>query len=114
MTMNEIVRSVRPAGAIGVLGVFVPEDPKGPDALSEKGAMAFDFGLFWSKGQRIGTGQTRVTKYNHFLCDLIASGRAMPSFIVSHELPLAKAPEAYEHFDAREDGWTKVVLKPAA
>jgi len=28
--------------------------------------------------------------------------------------PLAEAPEAYEHFDAREDGWTKIVLKPAA
>jgi threonine dehydrogenase-like Zn-dependent dehydrogenase len=55
-----------------------------------------------------------VKKYNRFLCDLIATGRAKPSFIVSHELPLAEAPEAYEHFDAREDGWTKVVLKPAA
>jgi hypothetical protein len=21
-------------------------------------------------------------------------------------------PSAYEHFDARDDGWTKVVLKP--
>jgi glutathione-independent formaldehyde dehydrogenase len=69
-----------------VVGVFVPEDPKGPDTLSKKGAMAFDFGLFWSKGQRIGTGQTSVKKYNRFLCDLIASGRAKPSFIVSHEL----------------------------
>jgi glutathione-independent formaldehyde dehydrogenase len=35
MTMNEIVRSVRATGAIGVVGVFVPEDPKGPDALQE-------------------------------------------------------------------------------
>jgi len=40
--------------------------------------------------------------------------RAKPSVIVSHELPLEKAPEGYEHFDARDDGWTKVVLKPAA
>jgi glutathione-independent formaldehyde dehydrogenase len=27
---------------------------------------------------------------------------------------LAEAPDVYRHFDAREDGWTKVVLKPAA
>jgi glutathione-independent formaldehyde dehydrogenase len=31
---------------------------------------------------------------------------------VSHELPLDQAPEAYQHFDARDDGWTKVVLHP--
>jgi threonine dehydrogenase-like Zn-dependent dehydrogenase len=37
--------------------------------------------------------------------------KAKPSFIVSHELPLAEAPEAYKHFDARDNGWTKVVLK---
>jgi threonine dehydrogenase-like Zn-dependent dehydrogenase len=34
--------------------------------------------------------------------------------LVSHELPLEQAPDAYRHFDAREDGWTKVVLKLAA
>jgi threonine dehydrogenase-like Zn-dependent dehydrogenase len=31
---------------------------------------------------------------------------------VSHNLPLEQAPDAYKHFDAREDGWTKVVLNP--
>ena len=41
------------------------------------------------------------------------AGKAEPSFIVSHELPLDQAPEAYEHFDNRDDGWTKVVLHPA-
>jgi glutathione-independent formaldehyde dehydrogenase len=29
-------------------------------------------------------------------------------------LPLEQAPNAYQHFDARDNGWTKVVLKPAA
>jgi glutathione-independent formaldehyde dehydrogenase len=31
---------------------------------------------------------------------------------VSHRLPLAEAPRAYERFDRREAGYTKVVLKP--
>jgi threonine dehydrogenase-like Zn-dependent dehydrogenase len=31
---------------------------------------------------------------------------------VSHELSLEEAPDAYKHFDARDDGWTKVVLRP--
>ena len=43
---------------------------------------------------------------------MIAEGKAKPSFIISHELPLDRAAEGYENFDARKDGWTKVVLKP--
>jgi threonine dehydrogenase-like Zn-dependent dehydrogenase len=43
---------------------------------------------------------------------VIAEGKAKPSFIISHELPLARAAEGYENFDARKDGWTKVILKP--
>ncbi len=34
--------------------------------------------------------------------------------VVSHKLSLHDAPNAYQHFDAREDGWTKVILKPTA
>lgn len=48
------------------------------------------------------------------LCELIHAGKAQPSFIVSHQLPLNDAPEAYQHFGARDEGWTKVILKPAA
>jgi threonine dehydrogenase-like Zn-dependent dehydrogenase len=113
-TMNKLVRSVRPTGAIGLVGVFVPQDPKAGDGLMKQGQVAFDLGLFFHKGLRMGSGQTPVKAYNRKLCQLIAAGKAEPSFLVSHELPLADAPEAYKHFDAREDGWTKVVLKPAA
>jgi threonine dehydrogenase-like Zn-dependent dehydrogenase len=71
-------------------------------------------GQFWYKGQRMATGQANVKSYNRKLRDLIATGRATPSFIVSHQLPLDDAPRAYHHFDARDEGWTKVVLRPAA
>ena len=114
MTMNDLVKSVRPTGRLGVVGVFVPEDPKGPDKMAKQGEIAFEFGEFWSKGLSMGTGQAPVKAYNRYLCRLIQEGRANPSFIVSHELSLDEAPEAYEHFDARDEGWTKVILKPAA
>ncbi len=112
-TMNRLVRSVRATGVIGVVGVFVPEDPKSPDELMKKGRIAFDFGEFFSKGLRVGSGQANVKAYNRELRDLIHMGRAKPSFVVSHRLRLDAAPDAYAHFDAREDGWTKVVLKAA-
>jgi glutathione-independent formaldehyde dehydrogenase len=99
-------------GSIGVVGVFVAKDPKGADALAKKGQIAFNFGEFFTKGQRIGTGQANVKAYNRQLCRLIEQGKASPSFIVSHELPLDQAPDGYRHFDAREEGWTKIVVKP--
>lgn len=51
---------------------------------------------------------------NRRLAQLIHHGRTTPSRIISHRLTLAEGPDAYKHFDARDDGWTKVVLKPAA
>lgn len=112
LTMNNLVSSVAATGTIGVVGVFLPLDPGAGDKLAQQGQIAFDFGQFWIKGQRMGTGQANVKAYNRKLRDLIAAGIAKPSFIISHELPLSEAPAAYRHFDARDKGWTKVVLKP--
>jgi glutathione-independent formaldehyde dehydrogenase len=114
MTMNDLVKSVKFTGGIGVVGVFVPQDPAPQDPLYAQGEIVFDCGLCWFKGQTIGTGQCNVKAYNRQLRDLIFAGRAKPSFIVSHALALDEAPAAYRHFDDRDDGWTKVVLKNAA
>ena len=82
--------------------------------LARQGKIAFDLGLFFQKGQHMGSGQTNVKAYNRRLCRLIHAGRAKPSFLVSHHMTLHEAPDAYRHFDARDNGWTKVVLRPAA
>ena len=112
MTLNNLVQSVKFTGTIGVVGVYVPQDPGSADQLSKQGETIFDWGLFWFKGLTIGSGQCNVKAYNRQLLDLIHVGKAKPSFIVSHQLPLDEAPNAYQHFDARDNGWTKVVLKP--
>jgi glutathione-independent formaldehyde dehydrogenase len=114
MTMNNLVASVRETGRIGVVGVFPSQDPKSPDALEKEGQIAFDVGKYFEKGLSMGSGQTNVKTYNRRLSKLIEAGKAKPSFLVSHELGLEEAEEAYQHFDARDQGWTKVVLKPAA
>jgi glutathione-independent formaldehyde dehydrogenase len=46
------------------------------------------------------------------LRDLNIAGRAKPSDIVSHRLPLAQAPDALQKFDQRIDGYLKVILDP--
>jgi threonine dehydrogenase-like Zn-dependent dehydrogenase len=115
LTLNGLIDSVRFTGDIGVVGVFLPQDPGGAEAQGEleaQGKVPIDFGMMWFKGQHMGTGQAPVKRYNRALRDLIAGGKAKPSFVVSHELSLDEAPTAYEHFDARDEGWTKVVLHP--
>ncbi|WP_169988677.1 glutathione-independent formaldehyde dehydrogenase [Microbispora sp. H10836] len=113
MTLNNLVKSVRFAGTIGVVGVFIAMDPGSPDDLYKQGEIAFDYGMFWFKGQTMGNGQCNVKNYNRQLCTLIHEGKARPSWVVSHELDLDDAPGGYEHFDQRDPGWTKVVLHPA-
>jgi threonine dehydrogenase-like Zn-dependent dehydrogenase len=103
---------VRFTGGIGVVGAFVPQDPGGPDELEQQGQVVFDFGMFSFKGQHMGSGQCPVKRYNRYLRNLIHVGKAKPSWIVSHELPLTEAREGYQHFDSRDNGWTKVVLVP--
>ncbi|MFJ9870083.1 glutathione-independent formaldehyde dehydrogenase [Streptomyces sp. NPDC101165] len=110
--LNSIIETVRPTGALGIPGLYVPADPGGPDEQAKKGRLMVSIGKLFEKGLRLGTGQCNVKRYNRQLRDLIISGRARPSFVVSHELPLAEAPTAYEKFDKRIEGYTKVVLHP--
>ena len=102
LTLNNLVRSVKPGGGLGVVGLYEPTDINGEDELAKKGQIKFDMGLFFQKALSMGSGQANVKKYNRFLMRLIQSGKAKPSFIVSHQLPLSEAPGAYKSFDERE------------
>jgi threonine dehydrogenase-like Zn-dependent dehydrogenase len=62
LTLNGLIDAVRFTGHLGVVGVFLPEDPGGKEA--------------------------------------------------QNEIDLAQAPDAYNNFDERNDGWTKVVMHP--
>jgi glutathione-independent formaldehyde dehydrogenase len=114
LVLDNLVKVVRSTGGIGVVGVYLPQDPGAATEEAKQGRIGFDYGTFFSKGQRMGTGQCPVMRYNRHLRDLIITGRAQPSFLVSHELPLAEAADGYRHFDDRDAGWTKVLLRPAA
>ncbi len=114
LVLDNLVQVVRSTGAIGVVGVYMPEDPDAATEQAKHGRVAWQYGTFFTKGQRMGTGQCPVKRYNRELRDLIIAGRASPSMIVSHELELTEAPMGYDNFDKRVDGWTKVLLHPTS
>lgn len=112
IVLNSLVETVRPTGWLGVPGLYVPSDPGGVNEAAKSGMLLVAIGRLFEKGLRVGTGQANVKRYNRQLRDLIMQDRAKPSFVVSHELPLDQAPSAYEKFDKRVEGYTKVVLHP--
>jgi len=112
VVINSLVQAVRPTGRLGIPGLYLPADPGAPDAAAKQGMLLVAVGKLFEKGLRLGTGQCNVKRYNRQLRDLIITGRAKPSFVVSHELPLDQAPLAYEKFDKRIEGYTKVLLHP--
>jgi glutathione-independent formaldehyde dehydrogenase len=114
VVLNTLVEAVRATGLIGVVGLYVRHDPGAPSEAAKHGNLLLAMGRLFEKGLRFGTGQANVKAYNRQLRDLIIAGRARPSFVVSKELPLTEAPDAYARFDAREEGYSKVVLKPSS
>ncbi|GLU48533.1 glutathione-independent formaldehyde dehydrogenase [Nocardiopsis ansamitocini] len=112
VVLNALVHTVRPTGALGVPGLYLPSDPGGVDEESKHGRLLFEVGKMFEKGLRMGTGQANVKSYNRQLRDLITTGKATPSFVVTKEVPLADAAVSYERFDRREEGYTKVIMHP--
>ena len=79
MTLNNLVKSVRATGGLGIVGVFT-KDPKSPDKLLHEGEVAFDVATYFEKGLTTGSGQCDVKRYNRRLRELIHLDDARPSF----------------------------------
>jgi len=110
--LEALVEVVRPTGGIGVPGLYMPQDPSAKDPSEAKGYLVLPFAKLFFKGITLRPGLCDVKAYNRQLRDLIISGKAKPSFVISHNLSLDDAPLAYEKFAKREDGYTKILLHP--
>ena len=114
IVLNQLIYTVRATGRLGIVGLYLPNDPGAPSDEAKGGRLLVEIGKLFERGLSFGTGQANVKSYNRQLRDLIVGGRAQPSFVVSKELPLEEAPDAYVRFDNREEGYSKVLLHPQA
>jgi glutathione-independent formaldehyde dehydrogenase len=90
----------RAAGAIGIPGLYVTEDPGSKDTAARKGNLSLRFGLGWAKSHSFFTGQTPVMKYNRALMmavlhDRIHIAKAVNATVIT----LDQAPQGYADFD---------------
>ncbi|KAG4421294.1 hypothetical protein IFR04_005596 [Cadophora malorum] len=98
LVLTQAVHVTRSGGGIGVIGVYLPQDPRGATPALKKGIFEIPFGESWFKGQTIRSGIVPLREYQPALLKLIQSGRAKPSFIVDREIKIDDAPETYQEF----------------
>lgn len=98
--LREAIMCCRKGGTISVPGAYVGF----PDKLP--------FGAFMNKGLTMKTGQTHMQRYMKPLLEKIEAGEIDPSFVITHRVKLADAPEMYKMFRDKKDGCIKVVLTP--
>jgi glutathione-independent formaldehyde dehydrogenase len=108
--LENCLKVVNPTGSIGMIGVYMSPDP-GAKGDAKQGIFPFPVAEFFDKGVSMGSGQAPVKKYNEYLRDLIVNGRARPGQIVSHHIDIDDAPDAYDKFDQRIEGYTKVLIR---
>ncbi len=72
----------------------------------------FPRGSLMNRVLTLKTGQTHMQRYTRPLLEKIQNGDIGPSFIITHPISLADAPQGYEAFKHKEDECMKVVLKP--
>src|SRR6202140_270151 len=99
VVLNQLMAATRAAGAIGIPGLYVTEDPGARDDAAKSGNLTMRLGLGWAKPVSFTTGQTPVMKYSRGLKMAILHDRIKTGKDVNIELiPLEKAPEAYQLF----------------
>jgi threonine dehydrogenase-like Zn-dependent dehydrogenase len=99
--LHTAIDAVRRGGTISISGVY-------GGALDPMPM----FQLF-DKQVQLRMGQANVRAWTDDLLPLLTDGDPfdVESF-ATHHLPLEQAPEAYEHFQKKQDGMVKVVFRP--
>ena len=100
IVLRQAIMACKKGGTISVPGVYVSFIDNVP------------MGAIMNKGLTMKTGQTHMMRYMEPLLERIMAGEIDPSFVISHNLPIDEAPEAYRMFREKQDRCTKVVLKP--
>jgi glutathione-independent formaldehyde dehydrogenase len=103
---------VNPAGRISIIGVWPLKDSGALEPGLKEGKLVVPWSRLFNNNVSIMMGRDDDERWIRKLRDMIITGAAKPSQIVSHRLSLEEAPVAFAKFDARQDGYIKVVLKP--
>ena len=100
IALREAIMACRNGGTISIPGVYGGFIDKMP------------MGAVMNKGLTIRTGQTHTQRYLRPLLKRIKNGEIDPSFVVTHRMRLADAPQGFSTFNYKQDGCIKIVMTP--
>jgi threonine dehydrogenase-like Zn-dependent dehydrogenase len=95
-----VLQACRKGGTVSIPGVY--------GGVLDK----VNLGAAFNKGLTLKLGQTHVHRYMEPLLRRIEAGEIDTTRVISHRLTLDDAPDAYRMFRDKEDGCTKVVMRP--
>ena len=111
VVLNQMMEITRAAGAVGIPGLYVTEDPGAVDSAAKSGSLSLRIGLGWAKSLSLHTGQTPVLRYNRRLMNALLYDRLPIAKIVNAQvISLEDAPQGYQDFD--KGAASKYVLDP--
>jgi threonine dehydrogenase-like Zn-dependent dehydrogenase len=99
LALRWATHAVAKAGTVGIIGVYPPQHH------------SFPIGEAMNANLTIKMGNCNHRRYVPGLLSKIATGGADPTTVLTQQESMPTALQAYEAFDRREPGWTKVVLE---
>jgi len=98
--INMLMEVVKPAGGMGIVGVYTNLDPGARAELNKKGQIPWDFPKAWVKSPSLSAGQCPVMHYNRDLMMAILWERMpyLTPLLNTEIISLDQAPEAYRIF----------------
>src|SRR5256714_6374914 len=99
--LNSIMDVTRPAGKLGIPGLYVTADPGGVHHAAKHRPLYLRIGLGWAKSHSFTTGQCPVMKYHYGLMQMILHDRAhIAKAVNATVISLDEAPQGYKDFDS--------------
>ena len=102
VALRQAIRACRKGGTVSVMGVF--------GGVVDK----FPMGAIVNKALTLRSGQQQGQRYIEQLFRLIQEGRLDPSFMLTHQFPLAQGALGYELFKDKKDRCVRAVFTPGS
>jgi threonine dehydrogenase-like Zn-dependent dehydrogenase len=99
LALRWATEAVAKAGTVGIIGVYPPQHE------------AFPIGAAMNANLTLKMGNCNHRKYVPGLLSKIAAGQADPTTVLTQQESIPTALAAYQAFDRRSPGWTKVTLE---
>ncbi|KAK7712409.1 hypothetical protein SLS64_004793 [Diaporthe eres] len=110
IVLEQAIRVTRREGGLGILGLYISgsNSTGGPLSGLYPGNFTFPFGDYFGKALSMNVGPVNPFTHAPELVRLIHNGVANPGLVITTEIGIQDAPEAYARYERHEQGKTVI------